>query len=359
MLKSLVRMVVVLTVCGVVGGVSYLSLAAFSLYPPAEGVAREFMSHLFAGDAGAAYELIDPAVQANTSRDAFMAEAGRREVYYAGAKGIALAAQDLDGVSRISVRGPVTYGPGLTGEATVALRKTATGWRVVSHEITCPQLLDALRDSAVKAGYAFLDAMRGGDFATLTALMDPAAVQRLGEESLRKQQAGLARRVDDSRFVEAKTRADFPRYVLHGMIRTTDGLPYEVEIQLCWKRGQIRVTDWLLIPSAAWITEQRHVARQVASNFLTALKGGSAPDMIGACHPKLVEALGRTRFEEMAQEFPAKLADIVIDDTRSTAEHPIYEIVGAQKTLEGSELPMSLRVQYVDGSYVITAMNFE
>ena len=359
MLKNLVRLIVVLTLVAAIGGVSYLTYAAVALCPPAEAVARQFLGHLCAGDAGAAYELLDPRVRIAQSRDAFMADVGRRAVYYSSVRGLALAGQDLDGMSHITMRGPVAYGPGLSGDVTISLAKGEAGWRVLSHDVSCPQLLDALKERALKHGYAFLEAMRGGDFAALTALMDPTAVQRMGEPALRAQQATLSRHVDDSRFMESRTHVDFPRYGLHGVLRTSDGLPYEVDVQITWRGGDVKVTDFHLEPSAGWLAEQRHVARQVAANFVAAMKTGSAPEMIGACHPKLVEALGRARFEQMAAEYPAKLADITFDDARSSANHPIYEIVGIQKTLAGAELPASLRIQYVDGSYVITALSFD
>lgn len=331
MLNNLVRWAVVLTVVGAVASAGYLAYATVSLVPPAEAVARAFLARLSAGDVGAAYELVDPRVQTSLSRDAFMADVGRRAMYYSGVKGVALAGQEIDGVSHITMRGPVTYGAGLTGDLTISLARGEHGWRVLSHELACPDLMASLREQALAAGREYMESRRGDSH----------------------------HNIDDFRFMEARTQVEFPRYTLHGTLHTSDGLPHQVELQLTWKREGFTVTGYRLDADSSWLAEQKHVAKQVATNFVLALKSGSAPEMMATCHPKLVQAVGRPRFEEMAAEFPRKLADISFDDARSTAQHPIYEIVGVQRTIAGATLPASIRVQYVDGSYVITALSFE
>lgn len=325
MLSTLVRWAVVLTVAGAVASAGYLAYATVALCPPAEATARAFLSRLCAGDVGAAYELVDPRVRASLSREAFMADVGRRAMYYTGVKGVALAGQEIDGVSHITMRGPVTYGAGLTGDLTISLAQGEQGWRVLSHTLECPQLMAALREQALQAGREHVESKKFEDF----------------------------------RFMEARTQVEFPRYTLHGTAHTSDGLPHAIEVQVTWKREGFQVTNYRLDPDSTWLAEQRHVAKQVATNFVMALKSGSAPEMMAACHPKLVEALGRPKFEQMAAEFPQKLADIAFDDARSTAQHPIYEIAGTQRTHAGAQLPASIRVQFVDGSYVITALSFE
>ena len=329
----LVLGILVAAIAGVGGCVSYLAYARMALWPGAEAAARDYLSGRIAG--------------------------ARDDVLVHGVRSVALSGVELAGVSGMTLRAQLVYEGGVTGAATLELARVDGAWGVASCALESPAVLERVRGDARKAADLFLDAMRGGDWRALSATLAPELVARVGEAALRAQLHEFTHNVEEVRFADARTRAEPPRYAFHGLMRTSEGPPQDVDVTVRWRAGALAVADFRFQPSAAWLAEQRNVARQVALNFVSAMKSGVAADMMRVCHPRLVEALTPAKFDELAADFVNRLADITFDDARTLANHPVYDIRGVQKTQAGTELPASVRVQYIDGQYLITALRFE
>lgn len=332
-MKPLVVLVALGAFAGVGGCASYLAYAHLALYPGAVAAAHSEL------DARAAARPEDP--------------------LYQGLRGVALSGLELEGVSAMKLRGQLAYGAGVNGEAVLALVRAGERWRVTACDLDCPALYERLRADAHHTAAAFLEALRGGDWTTLACTLDLDLVKRMGEEKIRGIQRDFNRTIDEARVSTSPAREEPSRWTFRGSARATEGPPLDVELTVRWRRGTLGVTDFRFEPAAAWLAEQRNVARQVALNFVAAMKAGEVADMMRACHPQLVETLTPARFEAMAQDFAAKLSDITFDEAKTVAHHPLYDLTGEQRTNEGARLPASVRVQYVDGRYLITALRFD
>lgn len=128
---------------------------------------------------------------------------------------------------------------------------------------------------------------------------------------------------------------------LKGPVAYENGLAGEATVAL-----EREALDWRVVTydvaSAAQMLRQRDDAKRVAQDLIEALRAGEWGALARTLHPELVRRMGEDKLRALQKSFNRRVDEAKFTESKTRAEHPVYELHGCLRTAEGP--PYDVRI---------------